>query len=111
MVDISELDEIGFYDIISMDVVWAGEFAAAGYLEPLNALIKDQGWKPTDFNAGSMALGKYKGKNYVLSYFSDLGFMYYRKDIVSSEDAAKLESGDYESAVEVFQDALYNVVG
>lgn len=85
----------GEYDVISMDVVWAGEFAAAGYLEPLDALIKENGWLPTDFNAGSMASGKYKGKNYVLPYFSDLGFLYFRKDIVSEADAKKLEAGDY----------------
>jgi len=85
----------GEYDLISMDVVWAGEFAAAGYLQPLNSMIKDAGWKVTDFNAGSMASGKYKGKNYVLPYFSDLGFLYYRTDIVSADDATMLESGDY----------------
>lgn len=85
----------GEYDVISMDVVWAGEFAAAGYLEPLDTLIKDKGWLPTDFNSGSMASGKYKGKNYVLPYFSDLGFLYFRKDIVSEEDAKKLEAGQY----------------
>lgn len=83
------------YDVVSMDVVWAGEFAAAGYLEPLDSFIKDSGWLPTDFNAGSMASGKYQGKNYALPYFSDLGFIYYRSDIVSPEDAQKLESGDY----------------
>lgn len=83
------------YDIISMDVVWAGEFAAAGYLEPLDELLIDAGWKESDFNAGSMASGKYSGKNYALPYFPDLGFLYYRKDIVSTEDATKLESGEY----------------
>ncbi|MDF2839271.1 MAG: transporter substrate-binding protein [Clostridia bacterium] len=85
----------GEYDVISMDVVWAGEFAAAGYLEPIDTLIKDNGWLPTDFNAGSMASGKYKGKNYVLPYFSDLGFLFFRKDILSAEDAKKLEEGGY----------------
>lgn len=85
----------GEYDIISMDVVWAGEFAAAGYLEPIDSLIKDAGWKVTDFNAGSMSSGKYKGKNYVLPYFPDLGFLYFRTDIVSEEDAAVLVGGDY----------------
>ncbi|HSN65785.1 MAG TPA: extracellular solute-binding protein [Fusibacter sp.] len=85
----------GEYDVISMDVVWAGEFAAAGYLQPVDELIQANGWLPTDFNAGSMASGKYKGKNYVLPYFPDLGFLYYRSDIVSAEDAAKLQSGDY----------------
>ncbi|MDD3705197.1 MAG: extracellular solute-binding protein [Clostridiaceae bacterium] len=85
----------GEYDVISMDVVWAGEFASAGYLQPVDELIKTKGWLPTDFNAGSMASGKYKGKNYVLPYFPDLGFLYYRSDIVSSEDAAKLTAGGY----------------
>lgn len=81
------------YDVIAMDVVWAGEFAAAGYLEPLDQMMMDQGLKPSDFNAGSMASGKYEGKNYALPYFPDLGFLYYRKDIVSPEDAVKLEAG------------------
>lgn len=85
----------GEYDVISMDVVWAGEFAAAGYLQPVDELLAAKGWKVTDFNAGSMASGKYKGKNYVLPYFPDLGFLFYRADIVSSEDAQKLESGNY----------------
>ncbi|WFA07963.1 ABC transporter substrate-binding protein [Tissierella sp. Yu-01] len=85
----------GEYDVISMDVVWAGEFAAAGYLEPIDQLLMDKGWKPTDFNAGSMDSGKYKGKNYVLPYFPDLGFIYFRSDIVSAEDVAILQSGDY----------------
>jgi len=83
------------YDVISMDVVWAGEFAAAGYLQPIDQILMDKGWKPTDFNSGSMDSGKYKGKNYVLPYFPDLGFIYFRNDIVSVEDAATLKSGKY----------------
>lgn len=83
------------YDVLAMDVVWAGEFASAGYLEPIDTLLMDQGWKSSDFNAGSMASGKYQGKNYSLPFFPDLGFLYYRNDVVSSEDAAKIESGDY----------------
>lgn len=85
----------GEYDVISMDVVWAGEFASAGYIQPIDKLLMDNNWKPTDFNAGSMDSGKYKGKNYVLPYFPDLGFIYFRSDIVSAEDAAILKSGDY----------------
>lgn len=82
------------YDVISMDVVWAGEFAAAGFITPLDDLLVENGWTPADFNAGSMASGRYAGKNYVLPYFPDLGFIYYRADIVSEEDAVTLESGD-----------------
>ncbi|ERJ12923.1 extracellular solute-binding protein [Haloplasma contractile] len=83
------------YDVISMDVVWAGQFAAAGYLEPLDPLMTEENWSASDFNAGSMASGKYSGKHYAMPYFPDLGFLYYRTDIVSDTDATKLKSGNY----------------
>jgi multiple sugar transport system substrate-binding protein len=85
----------GEYDVISMDVVWAGEFAGAGYLAPLDKRISDAGLKKTDFNSGSMAAGNYMGKQYTLPFFPDLGLLYYRSDIVSKADAAKLVSGKY----------------
>lgn len=83
------------YDILSLDVVWAGEFAGAGYLEPIDVMMNEAGLNKDDFNAGSMASGNYKGKQYTLPYFPDLGLLYYRADIVSDEDAEKLRSGDY----------------
>jgi multiple sugar transport system substrate-binding protein len=83
------------YDVLSLDVVWAGEFAASGYIEPIDQYMKDAGLKISDFNSGSMASGSYNAKQYVLPFFPDLGLLYFRKDIVSEEDAKKLESGDY----------------
>lgn len=83
------------YDIISMDVVWAGEFAASGYIQPLDMMIEDAGLSIADYNAGSMASGNYNGKQYVLPFFPDLGLLYFRTDIVSEEDTAKLIAGDY----------------
>lgn len=85
----------GEYDILSMDVVWGGEFAGAGYLEPIDSYMDEAGLNKNDYNAGSMASGNYKGKQYTLPFFPDVGLLYYRADIVSEEDAAKLESGDY----------------
>lgn len=83
------------YDVVSLDVVWAGEFAAAGYIEPIDQYMKDAGLSLSQFNAGSMVSGTYNAKQYVLPFFPDLGVLYFRKDIVSAEDAAKLESGSY----------------
>lgn len=83
------------YDVLSLDVVWAGEFAASGYIQPLDMMIEDAGLNVADFNAGSMASGLYNGKEYVLPFFPDLGLLYFRKDIVSEEDAAKLVAGTY----------------
>jgi ABC-type sugar transport system, periplasmic component len=83
------------YDVISMDVVWAGEFAAAGYLAPIDMKMSEAGYKKTDFNKGSMDSGNYQGKQYTLPFFPDVALLYYRSDIVSKEDGAKLISGSY----------------
>ena len=83
------------YDVLSMDVVWAGEFAAAGYIAPIDQLMQADGLKVSEFNAGSMTAGNYSAKQYTLPFFPDLGLLYFRKDIVSTEDAAKLVSGAY----------------
>nr|WP_319488795.1 extracellular solute-binding protein [uncultured Caproiciproducens sp.] len=83
------------YDVMSLDVVWAGEFAAAGYLSPLDVKMSEAGYKKTDFNKGSMDSGNYQGKQYTLPFFPDVAMLYYRSDIVSKEDGAKLVSGDY----------------
>jgi multiple sugar transport system substrate-binding protein len=85
----------GEYDVLSMDVVWGGEFAGAGYLAPLDKRITDAGLKKTEFNSGSMAAGNYIGKQYTLPFFPDLGLLYFRSDIVSKADAAKLIAGKY----------------
>jgi len=83
------------YDILSLDVVWAGEFAGAGFIEPIDTYMADAGFTKDQFNSGSMASGNYKGKQFTLPFFPDLGLLYFRSDIVSKEDAAKLISGDY----------------
>jgi multiple sugar transport system substrate-binding protein len=83
------------YDVMSLDVGWAGEFAAAGYIDPIDTYLSDAGLAATEFNAGSMNSGRYNAKQYALPFFPDLGILYFRKDIVSEADAAKLVSGDY----------------
>lgn len=83
------------YDVITMDVVWAGEFAAAGYLSPLDVKMNDAGYKKADFNKGSMESGSYQGKQYTLPFFPDVALLYFRSDIVSKDDAAKLVGGSY----------------
>ncbi len=83
------------YDVISLDVVWAGEFAAAGYLSPIDVQMSKAGYKKSDFNKGSMASGSYQGKQYTLPFFPDVALLYYRSDIVSKEDGQKLVNGKY----------------
>jgi len=83
------------YDVVSLDVVWAGEFAAAGYIEPIDSYMRDAGLSAADFNSGSMASGSQAAKQYTLPFFPDLGLLYFRSDIVSPDDAAKLVAGNY----------------
>ena len=83
------------YDILSMDVCWAGEFAAAGYIEPIDQMMRDAGLRASAFNAGSMSAASYNAKTFALPFFPDLGVLFFRSDIVSAEDAAVLVSGDY----------------
>lgn len=83
------------YDIVSIDTVWAGDMAAAGYIEALDTYMKDAGRNVSDYNKGSLQSGTYNAKTYALPLYPDLGVLYFRSDIVSEEDAAKLRSGDY----------------
>lgn len=83
------------YDVLSLDVCWAGEFASAGYLNPIDLNMYKSKLTKSHYNAGSMAAGNYMGKQYALPLFPDLGLLFFRNDIVSEADAAKLVSGKY----------------
>ncbi len=83
------------YDLVSIDTVWAGDMAAAGYIEPLDSYMKDAGRSVADYNKGSIQAGTYSAKTYALPLYPDFGVLYFRSDIVSTEDSAKLVSGNY----------------
>lgn len=83
------------YDVVSIDTVWAGDMAAAGYIEPLDSYMKDAGRSPAEYNKGSIQAGTYSAKTFALPLYPDFGVLFFRSDIVSEDDAAKLRSGDY----------------
>ncbi|WP_230398554.1 extracellular solute-binding protein [Novisyntrophococcus fermenticellae] len=83
------------YDLVSIDTVWAGDMAAAGYIEPLDSYMMKAKRSPADYNKGSIQAGTYNAKTYALPLYPDFGVIFFRSDIVSEEDAAKLRSGDY----------------
>lgn len=89
------------YDVVCIDTVWAGDLAGAGYLEALDPYMMEAGLTVANFNAGSIAAGTYSAKTYAIPLYPDFGSLYFRNDIVSEEDAAKLVSGDY-----TFEDLL-----
>jgi multiple sugar transport system substrate-binding protein len=73
------LAEDADYDVVSVDVVWTAEFAAQGWLQPLEgqfAVNTDGMLQPT------VESGTYNGKLYTAPVSSDGGLLYYRKDLV-----------------------------
>src|SRR5215211_3069883 len=64
--------------VLSMDVVWTGEFAAKGYVEALPPDASTEGMLKPPVDAAT-----YFGKLYGLPSSSDGGLLYYRKDLLS----------------------------
>ncbi len=70
------------YDLVNMDVVWTSKFAAAGWLRDLSDRVQTAelaAFSPTDIDAG-----RYDGKLYRIPIRSDLGVLYYRKDLLAA---------------------------
>jgi multiple sugar transport system substrate-binding protein len=69
------------YDLVFMDVVWAPKFAAAGWLLDLSDKISPK--ELAAFLEGDVAGGRYQGKLYRIPLHSDVGMLYYRKDLLA----------------------------
>ena len=69
------------YDVISVDVVWTAEFAAKGWLQPLEGklAVDTDGLLPATVKTAT-----YNGKMYASPVSSDGGLLYYRKDLVKT---------------------------
>ncbi|MEU2655789.1 ABC transporter substrate-binding protein [Streptomyces sp. NPDC007325] len=70
----------GAYDVVLVDVVWTAEFAARGWLVPLEGdmAIDTSGLLPPTLDAAT-----YNGKVYAGPKLSDAGLLYYRSDLVA----------------------------
>ena len=65
-------------DVLQLDVIWTPEFAAAGWILPLDAYKPDvEAFFPSTIEAN-----RYGGKLWALPWFADVGILYYRKDLV-----------------------------
>lgn len=68
------------YDLVNMDVVWTPKFAAAGWLLDLSDRTTSQ--ELAAFSPQDVEGGRYEGKLYRIPMRSDLGVLYYRKDLL-----------------------------
>ncbi|WP_202233265.1 ABC transporter substrate-binding protein [Actinacidiphila reveromycinica] len=67
------------FDVLNLDVAWTSEFAAAGWIEPL-----DRGRLPLSHLLPSVtSTATFHGQLYAMPYVTNAGLLYYRKDILA----------------------------
>ena len=74
------------FDLVYMDVTWASKFASAGWLVPLDDLLTDddlEGLLPE-----AVAAGRYRGRLYRVPVRTDVGLLYYRRDLLEAAGLA-----------------------
>ncbi|MDK1476182.1 ABC transporter substrate-binding protein [Streptomyces sp. 549] len=69
------------YDVLNIDVAWTSEFAAAGWIAPL-----DRGGFPLgDFLPPVVDTATFGGRLYAVPYVTNAGLLYYRADVLRRE--------------------------
>lgn len=64
-------------DILQLDVVWTPEFAAAGWILPLDRFGAD----PAEFFPAAARANTWGGRLYAIPWFVDVGMLYWRTDL------------------------------
>lgn len=65
-------------DVLQLDVVWTPEFAAAGWLLPLDRF----GPSTADFFPAAITANRWNGTLFGLPWFIDVGMLYWRTDLL-----------------------------
>ena len=66
------------FDLVYMDVTWTSKFAAAGWLEALDASFPSA--ELDELIPAAVEAGRYEGRLFRIPVRTDLGLLYYRKD-------------------------------
>lgn len=74
-------------DVLQLDVVWTPEFAAAGWILPLDRF----GPRLEEFFAPTVAANRWRGALYALPWFVDVGMLYWRTDLLPAPPATFAE--------------------
>ncbi len=72
------------YDLVYMDIFWTAQFAAAGWLMPLDDRLASS--ELAQFLPRDISASKYQNKLYRIPFRSDAGMLYYRSDILAEAD-------------------------
>ena len=68
-------------DVLNLDVIWIPEFAAAGWILPLDNFLFQGSYPLADFLPAGLACSRYLGKLFALPWYVDAGLLYYRRDL------------------------------
>lgn len=80
------------YDLVNLDVVWTPKFAAAGWLMDLSDRVNTN--ELSRFSPVDVEGGRYEGKLYRLPMRSDVGLLYYRRDLLEQAGLQPPETFD-----------------
>ena len=77
-------------DVLQLDIIWTAEFAAAGWILPLDGFRPDT----ADFFDAATAADRWRGSLYALPWFVDVGLLYWRTDLVDAPPRSLVELRD-----------------
>ena len=69
---------VGDPDVLELDVIWSSEFAAAGWIRPLDDLSPHA----DDFFPATIAANVWDGKLYAIPWYVGVGLLYWRTDLM-----------------------------
>lgn len=67
-------------DLYALDTIWIAEFAAAGWLKPLDGVFEPESLAKV--MAKPLENAHYDGRLYALPWYTDSGVLFYRKDLL-----------------------------
>src|SRR5215472_3735550 len=68
------------YDVMNLDVIWTAEFAANGWIVPLNPRL----FPLRDFLPPAVATARFAGRLFAVPFTSNAGLLYYRSDTLAA---------------------------
>lgn len=94
-------------DILQLDVIWTPEFAAAGWILPLQRFGPEE---DAFFESTLRANRWWEGELYALPWFVDVGMLYWRSDLMDEPPATFEEMASRADSLKSARDLPYGAV-